>query len=237
MDEVEERFLAAIAANPGDREARLVYADWLEERGDPRGEYLRIEVQLNELPARLAALNGTIDRAWLDRVARVHDVVLFATGPDKIAVIKAVRELAGLGLKESKDLVESVTPDAPRRIASYVDMIEAQRHLGRFDGTGAKVALVPRGGTVATVVAPRLTVTLEEILGPRDQVLAVLREELALPRVEVERLIERVIAGEPMVIVRELLQQRAEHLVGRLAPVARASVKTTELGYFEQVSS
>lgn len=230
MDEVEERFLAAIAANPGDREARLVYADWLEERGDPRGEYLRIELQLNELPARLAALNGTIDRAWLDRVARVHDIVLFATGPDKIAVIKAVRQLSGLGLKESKDLVESVTPEAPRRIASNVDAIDAQRRLRTFDGTGAKVAIVPRGGTVATMVAPRLTVTLEEIIGPRDQVLALLRSEIWLPLIDAKRAIERVIAGEPVEIARELEQHSAEKLVAALAPVARASVKPTELG-------
>jgi uncharacterized protein (TIGR02996 family) len=36
-------FLQAILAAPDDHDLRLVYADWLEERGDPRGEYLRCE--------------------------------------------------------------------------------------------------------------------------------------------------------------------------------------------------
>lgn len=36
----EEAFLRAITANPADEATRLVYADWLEERGDPLGEFL-----------------------------------------------------------------------------------------------------------------------------------------------------------------------------------------------------
>jgi uncharacterized protein (TIGR02996 family) len=49
----EQAFLAAIAANPSDVTARLVFADWLAERDDPRGEWLRVRTQL--------AL-GTVDR-------------------------------------------------------------------------------------------------------------------------------------------------------------------------------
>jgi uncharacterized protein (TIGR02996 family) len=41
-EDVEKEFLDAITRNPEDEEARAVYADWLEERGDPRGEYLRL---------------------------------------------------------------------------------------------------------------------------------------------------------------------------------------------------
>src|SRR5438105_8701061 len=37
----EQPFLRAIAEEPGDEGARLVFADWLEERGDPLGEFLR----------------------------------------------------------------------------------------------------------------------------------------------------------------------------------------------------
>jgi uncharacterized protein (TIGR02996 family) len=42
----EQAFLAAIAANPSDATARLVFADWLTERDDPRGEWLRVRTQL-----------------------------------------------------------------------------------------------------------------------------------------------------------------------------------------------
>jgi uncharacterized protein (TIGR02996 family) len=44
------RSVAAIEANPSDDTPRLAYADWLDERADPRGEYLRTELQLAKLP-------------------------------------------------------------------------------------------------------------------------------------------------------------------------------------------
>lgn len=42
-------FLQAIVANPGDEDLRLVYMDWLEERGDPRAEFLRVRAELDRL--------------------------------------------------------------------------------------------------------------------------------------------------------------------------------------------
>ncbi len=74
----ETPFLEALCAQPHDDDLRQVYADWLEERGDPRGELLRIESKLTRLPAkgrqvrrllaRLRALRSTVDPAWLARV-------------------------------------------------------------------------------------------------------------------------------------------------------------------------
>ncbi len=43
-------FLEAICENPDDDVPRLVYADWLEERGDPRGEFIRIQCVLANMP-------------------------------------------------------------------------------------------------------------------------------------------------------------------------------------------
>jgi uncharacterized protein (TIGR02996 family) len=52
----EAAFLQAILAEPGDTALRLIYADWLEERGDNescrRAEYLRVECELDGLPPR-----------------------------------------------------------------------------------------------------------------------------------------------------------------------------------------
>jgi uncharacterized protein (TIGR02996 family) len=45
----DEGFLRAIQKNPEDDAFRLVYADWLEERGDLRGEYLRLACKLDDL--------------------------------------------------------------------------------------------------------------------------------------------------------------------------------------------
>src|SRR5437660_377568 len=58
-------FLRAIRENPDDPIHCLVYADWLEERGDPRGEYLR-------LGCRLAELRDRIDPVWLASVREVR---------------------------------------------------------------------------------------------------------------------------------------------------------------------
>jgi uncharacterized protein (TIGR02996 family) len=44
----EESFLRAILASPEDLALRLVYADWLEERGDPRAEFLRVQVECKQ---------------------------------------------------------------------------------------------------------------------------------------------------------------------------------------------
>jgi uncharacterized protein (TIGR02996 family) len=46
----EAAFLAAVRAAPNDVSYRLVYANWLEERGDPRGELIRVEEEMRQLP-------------------------------------------------------------------------------------------------------------------------------------------------------------------------------------------
>ena len=45
----DEGFLRAIIEEPDDVGLRLIYADWLEERGDPRGEFIRVQCQLEEI--------------------------------------------------------------------------------------------------------------------------------------------------------------------------------------------
>jgi uncharacterized protein (TIGR02996 family) len=73
----EEAFLSAIAADPSDDTNRLVYADWLEERGDPRAEYIRLRLKLREprgrrrVGARLAELSSGLDVGWRGRVFAV----------------------------------------------------------------------------------------------------------------------------------------------------------------------
>jgi len=47
----EEPFLHAIADAPDDDLPRLIFADWLEERGDPRAEFIRVQCELARLPA------------------------------------------------------------------------------------------------------------------------------------------------------------------------------------------
>jgi uncharacterized protein (TIGR02996 family) len=71
----EESFLEGIVSSPADSSHRLVYADWLEERGDPRGAYLRAEVDWVTRRARgrlakLRKLAEGLDPVWVARVSR-----------------------------------------------------------------------------------------------------------------------------------------------------------------------
>src|SRR5215475_10196017 len=50
MFHTHDDFLNAIESQPADRTLRLVYADWLDERDDPRGELIRIEEEMRTLP-------------------------------------------------------------------------------------------------------------------------------------------------------------------------------------------
>ncbi len=63
------------------------------------------------------------------------NVTLTEVGPDKIKVIKAVREVTNLGLKEAKDLVEA----APKSIKEGVTKDEAEAVRKKFEEVGAKV--------------------------------------------------------------------------------------------------
>src|SRR5687768_8165512 len=69
-------FLRAIFSLPDEDAPRLVYADWLEERGDPRAEFLRLEVELRApanagkvrqtaLAKRMADLTSRLNASWV----------------------------------------------------------------------------------------------------------------------------------------------------------------------------
>ena len=63
--------------------------------------------------------------------------VLAEVGPNKIPVIKVVRELTGLGLKEAKDLVDS----APKPVLERVPKDQADKAKDQLEGAGASVEL------------------------------------------------------------------------------------------------
>lgn len=72
-----------------------------------------------------------------DFTPRVGAVVLTSFGADKIGVIKAIREITGLGLKEAKDLVEGV----PQPIKNGVGSITAADIKKRLEDVGASVEI------------------------------------------------------------------------------------------------
>ena len=63
------------------------------------------------------------------------DVILKSAGANKLAVIKLVREITGLGLKEAKDLVEN----APKAVKEKIDPEEAKAIADKLTEAGAEV--------------------------------------------------------------------------------------------------
>ena len=65
------------------------------------------------------------------------DVVLTSAGASKVKVIKVVREITGLGLKEAKEVVDG----APKTIKEAVSKAEAEEIKAKLEAEGAEVAL------------------------------------------------------------------------------------------------
>ena len=65
------------------------------------------------------------------------NVVLLEAGAQKVSVIKAVREITGLGLKEAKDLVDG----APKAVKEGISKVDAEAAMKKLVDAGAKVEL------------------------------------------------------------------------------------------------
>ena len=88
-------------------------------------------------PVAVAAAAGAPAAAEAAAEQDEFDVVLEAAGEKKINVIKEVRALTSLGLKEAKDLVES----APKAILEKVDKAAAEKAKDALEAAGAKVTV------------------------------------------------------------------------------------------------
>jgi large subunit ribosomal protein L7/L12 len=88
-------------------------------------------------PVAVAAAPGAAAAAPAAEAKDEFTVVLAATGDKKINVIKAVREITGLGLKEAKDLVEA----APKPVKEGVPKADAEKLKAKLEAEGAKVEL------------------------------------------------------------------------------------------------
>jgi len=88
-------------------------------------------------PVAVAAAPGAAAGAPAAEAKDEFTVVLAAAGDKKINVIKAVREITGLGLKEAKDLVEG----APKPVKEGVPKADADKLKAKLEAEGAKVEL------------------------------------------------------------------------------------------------
>jgi large subunit ribosomal protein L7/L12 len=85
----------------------------------------------------VAAAGAAAEAAPAEEEKTSFDVILKSVGEKKIQVIKVVREVTNLGLKEAKDLVES----APQPIKQGVTKEEAEQIKAKFEAEGATVEI------------------------------------------------------------------------------------------------
>ncbi len=88
-------------------------------------------------PAAVAAVGGPVAAAPAEEEKDEFDVILTGAGAQKIQVIKAVRELTSLGLKEAKDLVDG----APKPVLEKADKAAAEAAKAKLEDAGASVEL------------------------------------------------------------------------------------------------
>ncbi|MCZ8545466.1 50S ribosomal protein L7/L12 [Mesorhizobium qingshengii] len=88
-------------------------------------------------PVAVAAAGGGAAAAAPVEEKTEFDVVLTDAGAQKINVIKEVRAITGLGLKEAKDLVEA----APKPVKEGVSKADADKFKAQLEAAGAKVDL------------------------------------------------------------------------------------------------
>lgn len=94
-------------------------------------------VSAQAVAAAPVAVAAPAEAAPAEEERTEFDVVLTSAGSSRVAVIKAVRELTGLGLREAKELVEA----APKAIKEKVSKEEAEKAKEALEKAGATVEL------------------------------------------------------------------------------------------------
>lgn len=100
-------------------------------------EILKTEYGIEPAAAAVAVAAGPVAAEAAVEEKTSFDVVLKSAGAAKLAVVKAVKELTGLGLKEAKDLVDG----APSELKKGVTKDEAEALKKQLEEAGAEVEL------------------------------------------------------------------------------------------------
>ena len=111
----------------------LDLADLVKSLEDVFGVSAAAPIQM----ATVQGVAGTAEAAAQEEEQTEFDVVIKEIGPNKIQLIKAVREVTTLGLKEAKELVES----APTNLKAGIAKDEADELKTKLEGVGAVVAV------------------------------------------------------------------------------------------------
>ena len=97
-------------------------------------DFLKSEYGIEPAAAAVVVSSGAGEAAVVEEKTSFN-VILKAAGPNKLAIVKIVKEISGLGLKEAKDLVDG----APKPIKEGVDKATAEELKTKLTEAGAEV--------------------------------------------------------------------------------------------------
>ncbi len=100
-------------------------------------DFLKTEYGIEPAAAAVVMAAGGGDGAAAAEEKTAFDVVLKSAGASKLGVVKIVKDLTGLGLKEAKDLVDG----APKTIKEGVSKVEADEMKAKLTEAGAEVEI------------------------------------------------------------------------------------------------
>ncbi|MEP6675508.1 MAG: 50S ribosomal protein L7/L12 [Ferruginibacter sp.] len=100
-------------------------------------EFLKSEYGIEPAAAAVVVSDGGGGGTAAAEEKTAFNVILKAAGPNKLAVVKVVKDLTGLGLKEAKDLVDG----APKPIKEGVDKATAEDLKAKLTDAGAEVEI------------------------------------------------------------------------------------------------
>ncbi|MEW5739868.1 MAG: TIGR02996 domain-containing protein [Myxococcota bacterium] len=155
-----ESLLEEVLAHPADEAPRLVYADWLSDRGDPRGELISVQCELErtndparflELEARQVALLSAHGATWVGPLAQEALQVQFRRGFVEQVTVLDAGALEGVGELLSREPVRSLTFASTRGLD--VPRLAAAPWLERLDALGLRAAHRDAGLTADEVGA------------------------------------------------------------------------------------
>jgi large subunit ribosomal protein L7/L12 len=98
---------------------------------------LKDEYGIEPAAAAVAVSAGPAAAAAVVEEKTAFDVILTAAGPNKLAVVKIVKDLTGLGLKEAKDLVDG----APKAVKEGISKADAEGLAAKLKESGAEVEI------------------------------------------------------------------------------------------------
>lgn len=165
------------------------------------------------MTVRPAAAGAVLLLASIALAGPSYGVELRETGPNKILVIKLVREITGMGVKDATDLVEA----APQKVVARIDLPSAQAIAEKLQATGATVAIVDFDGHPFAPPAPvmsqaRSTVTLTAVGPNRIQLIKLMHDVTELGVAASKDLVDRA----PCVVKRALRPADAEALAQQI---------------------